>query len=81
VLGERLWLEQGRPADGTIRLGLALSALGLLPLAWGVLRLAPVAALVGLAITLAGKFLFLHVMVRRFDAAAAHDPAVRAWLR
>jgi hypothetical protein len=82
VLGERLWLEQGRPADGAIRLSLALSAAGLLPLAWGIVRLSPTVALVGLAITLAGKFLFLHYMVRRFDAATADDdPMVRAWRR
>jgi hypothetical protein len=37
-------------------------------------------ALVGLAITPAGKFRFLHCMARRLDAAA-DDPAARAWLR
>jgi hypothetical protein len=81
VLGERLWLERGRPSDRTIRVSIALSAAGLLPLAWGVLRLEPVVAVAGLAITLAGKFLFLHRMVGRFDAAAAEDPALRAWPR
>jgi hypothetical protein len=81
VLGERLWLEQGQPSDRAVRFSITLSLAGLLPLAWGIVRLAPAVAFAGLAITLAGKFLFLHRMVRRFDAAAADDPAVRAWLR
>jgi hypothetical protein len=81
VLGERRWLERGRPPDPAVRLSLALSVAGLVPLALGVVQFAPTAALAGLAITLAGKFLFLDRMVRRFDAAATHDPDVRAWLR
>jgi hypothetical protein len=73
VLGERAWLNRaavplpagaGRP----VRISIALALLGLLPLAWGVWRLAPGPTLLGLAATLGGKLWFLDRMVRLCDA-------------
>jgi hypothetical protein len=85
VMGERVWLNRAAvplpPGSGrAVGLALAVTLLGLPPLAWGVWRLAPGPALAGLALTLGGKLWFLDRMVRLFDAMRDH-PAYRGWLR
>lgn len=84
VLGERLWLADPRTGlalRGLIRGGMVLATIGLVPLAWGLFAIAAGPTLLGLGLTLAGKFVFLHAMVRLYDAAAAADPAIGSWLR
>ena len=58
----------------------ALSLAGLPFLAWGLWWLAPAVALLGLALSVAGKFWFLARMVRVADAMRDH-PACRSWFR
>ena len=85
VLGERVWLNRavvplpahaGRFVPAAIGLGVS----GLPLLAWGLWRLDPAATLLGLALSLAGKFWFLDRMVRLYGRMRDH-PAYRNWAR
>jgi len=86
VLGERVWLNAGAVAIPAHHARAAtwlslLSALGLVPLAWGLWVLNPWASATGCAITLLAKLWLLDRMVWLYSDMAAQHPPYAAWLR
>ena len=85
VLGERVWLNRNAlPIPDhharMARLLAALSAIGLVPLVWGLWALDPAATLFGIALTAIGKLWFIDRMVWLYDDMKDRDPEYASWL-
>lgn len=84
VFGERVWLnrdaipipQQHRRAATLLTW---LSAIGLIPLAWGFYALDPVAVVFGVALVLIGKLWFLDRMVWLYADMREATPEYRSW--
>ncbi len=86
VFGERLWLNRAAvpvPARHVrvAHLLLAVSALGVAPLSWGLLTLDVWPTLFGMVVMYSGKLWFLDRMVWLYEDMKDGNPAYRAWLR
>jgi len=84
VMGERVWLNRARvpiPAHHA-RMALvlsAVSAVGLVPLVWGLWALDGWATLLGVAVTMGGKLWFVDRMAWLYDEMADRHGAYGAW--
>ena len=79
VFGERAFIEHREISAGLISVPRAnlfniLAALGLIPLAYGLWALDPVATISGASICIAGKMLFIGEMVALYDRVKAAHP-------
>ncbi|MEL7688292.1 DUF6653 family protein [Citromicrobium bathyomarinum] len=79
VFGERAFIEHREIATGLISVRRAnlfnlVAAFGLIPLAYGLWVLDPVATILGASISIAGKMLFMGEMVALYDRMKATHP-------
>ncbi len=86
VMGERVWLNDARlPIPGHHKMAARVlngfTALGLIPLIYGLWTLSIWPTLLGLVMVVGGKLWFIDRMVWLFDDMRPHHPMYQAWMR